>query len=65
MKSMHVHHWFIEPPACKKSLGRCQYCGETRMFDNTGPNLPYNAGSDRRYAELQYRHAETRGRGQR
>ena len=32
-ESKHAHHWMIEPPRARTSLGRCA-CGEEREFVN-------------------------------
>jgi len=28
------HHWLIEPPAGRTSIGTCRLCGATQMFSN-------------------------------
>ena len=32
--SDHVHHWVVESPNGKESLGKCQECDEERVFPN-------------------------------
>ncbi|KKN01339.1 hypothetical protein LCGC14_1128650 [marine sediment metagenome] len=35
-----VHHWII-PMLGAQPIGRCRYCGEERMFNNTGSRWDY------------------------
>ena len=32
------HHWLIEPPNGRTSMGVCKICGATREFDNQLPS---------------------------